>query len=123
MKKLSFVLVLLIPIFLSCKKKDTSPSVEDADKFIGSYSWTILGQTNTFNVTKISSNKINIEFPGSVLGFLKADVSGRNLTIEPRTVYINGVGDVTYSGTGNISEDGKTLTLSTNHFTAVGTRI
>ena len=123
MKNLSFVLVLLIPMILSCKKKDTSPSVEDADKFIGSYSYVVFGETKTLNVTKLSSNKINIDMPNTNLGFLKADVSGRNLTLEERTVYISGVGNTTYTGTGNISENGVTLTIDTNHGSIVGTRI
>jgi hypothetical protein len=119
MKKLSLLLVFLINILLSCSKDDQI--VADADKFVGKYSYTIMGSASYLNVTKLESKKINIEFTGSELGFLIADVQDKNLTIEPRSIYFQGA-TFTYTGTGKISDDKNTLTLSLNYLTIIATR-
>jgi hypothetical protein len=77
--------------------------------------------TNYLNVTKLEPKKINIEFSGSELGFLIGDVQSTNITIEPRTIYFQGM-NVTYNGTGKISEDNNTLTLYLNYITLIATR-
>jgi hypothetical protein len=117
-----FILILLTFIFIlsSCRKEDSVDNSDDADRYVGTYSYNmtstggmIVNIDGSCTIAKVSAKRVSITIGTSTTPNMYYTVNGNIMTEETCTsnIPVSGGGTLEFVENGNGSINGNMLTI------------